>query len=69
MVVEPLLAGGVGLGEDGLCLGAIWRRRPQSGTPEPPEVPEAGLGKVIEDYSLAQVASSTYLFRFQKSKV
>ena len=54
MVVEPLLAVGDGLGE----VGVGGPSRESLNQAEPPEVPEAGLGKVIEDYSLAQVASN-----------
>ena len=47
-VVEPLLAVGDGLGEDGGLAGDGWRwavrsDRPHSGSPEPPEAAETGL--------------------------
>ena len=52
-VVGPLLAGGDGLGEDGGLAGrwvcAPSRESLNQAVPEPPEAPEADLGKVIED--------------------
>ena len=46
MVVEPLLAVGVGLGEDG--VGASWSAATSSdlNQAEPPGAPEAGLAAV-----------------------